>query len=149
MLARMNVLPEIESAWSWTGLRPAEIVGENDFGNLIVKDVDGRYWRLCPEEPSCRIVAQTRSDLDRLSTDQEFLHEWYMRALVEEARGLLGPLVEGRKYCLKIPATLGGRYSGENLGTITLAELVRVSGHIAEQIKDLPDGAKVRLQITE
>ncbi len=145
----MNVLAEIEQAWGWIGLRPIEIVGENDFGNLIVKDVEGRYWRLCPEEPSCRIVARTRGDLDRLSTDQEFLRDWYMRPLVEQARELFGPLAEGRKYCLKIPAVLGGKYDSQNLGTIALAELVRASGHIAEQIKDLPDGAKIQLRITE
>ncbi len=145
----MSVISEIERAWGWTGVRPSEVVGENDFGNLIIKDVDGRYWRLCPEEPSCKVVAQTRQELDRLSIDQEFLHDWNMKPIVEEARERCGPLTEGRKYCLKTPALLGGNYGGDNLATITLVELIRASGHIGEQIKDLPDGAKVQLRVTE
>jgi hypothetical protein len=145
----MNIVEEIESAWGWTGIRPVEVLGENDFGNLLIKDIDGRYWRLCPEELSCEIVAQTRSDLDRLSSDQEFLRDWYARPLVEQACEKLGPLVEGRKYCFKIPAILGGQYAAENMGTIALLELIRASGDIAQQIKDLPAGAKVHLRVVD
>src|SRR5262245_11045179 len=98
----MSIVEEINSAWGWVGIRAAEVVGENDFGNLIIKDTAARYWRLCPEELSCEIVAETRSDLDRLNENQEFLRDWHMVALVEQAHNTCGPLVEGRKYCLKI-----------------------------------------------
>ena len=148
-LDHMNLVAAIESAWGWTGIQPVEVVGENDFGNLMVKDSDGRYWRLCPEELSCEVVAETRGDLDKLSIDQEFLSDWYMGPLVEQARETCGPLPEGRKYCLKIPAVLGGAYSRDNIGTISLLELIDVSGDIAQQIKDLPDGAKVRLRVVD
>jgi hypothetical protein len=145
----MNVVADIEEAWGWVGIQPVEVVGENDFGNLIIKDVHGRYWRLTPEDLSCEVVAQTRAELDQLSVDQEFLRDWHMRSLVEQAREKCGPLPEGRKYCLKIPAILGGQYGGENFATISLVELIRASGHLARQIKDLPDGAKVHLRVTD
>lgn len=61
-----------------------------------------------------------------------------MRSLVEQAREKSGPLPEGRKYCLKIPAILGGEYGGDNLATISLLELIRASGHLAQQTKDSP-----------
>lgn len=146
---RLPLLDEIRSAWGWIGIDPAEVVGENDFGNLIVKDAVGRYWRLCPEDCYCRIVALNREELDALSADQAFLRDWHMSALVDEAFTTLGVLPEGRKYCLKIPGVLGGEYGGTNIGTISLEELVRVSGDIARQIHDLPDGAKIRLQVIE
>lgn len=145
----MSILSEIEKSWSWVGIRPTEVIGENDFGNLMIKDMDGCYWRLSPEDLSCRVVAQTRAELDRLSADQEFLRDWYMRPLVEQAREKCGPLPEGRKYCLKIPGALGGEYGGDNLATISFDELIRASGHLAQQTKDFPEGAKVRLRVTE
>jgi hypothetical protein len=145
----MNLVADIEEAWGWVGIQPVEVVGENDFGNLMIKDVQGRYWRLTPEDLSCEVVAQTRAELDQLSADQEFLDDWTMRSLVEQAREKCGPLPEGRKYCLKIPGVLGGEYGGDNLATISLVDLIRASGHLAQQIKDLPDGAKIRLQITD
>src|SRR4051812_27121689 len=110
----MDIIAAIEATWGWTGIRPAEVVGENDFGNLMVRDTVGRYWRLCPEELSCEVVAQTRCDLDQLSASPEFMRGWYMRAFVDQARETCGPLAEGRKYCLQIPAILGGEYITDN-----------------------------------
>lgn len=145
----MSVVAEIRAAWGWTGLQPREVVRENEFGNLIIKDDEGRYWRLCPEELKCTVVAQNRAELDRLALDPWFLHDWNARPLVRLARETCGALTEGRKYTLKIPAVLGGEYAAENLATIELRDLVLASGDIAQQIKDLPEGSHVHLRIVE
>ena len=145
----MTLVDAVRTTWSWCGIEPVEVVGENDFGNLMVKDVHGKYWRLCPENLSCTVVAENREELDALSKDQEFLRDWHMNALVDYAYERLGVLPEGRKYCLKIPGVLGGEYGGDNVATIGLEELIGASGHLAKQIKDLPDGAKVRIRITD
>jgi len=145
----MDLIATIESAWSWAGIEPAQVVGDNDFGNLIVKDKHGRYWRLCPEDAYCKIVANDRSELDALSQDQEFLHDWNMAFLVQQAKKLLGPLRPGYKYCLKIPGVLGGEYGGSNLASVPFRELVAAFGHIAKEIKGLPNGAQVSLKIVE
>ena len=96
----MDVIKEIKEAWGWVGIDPSEIVGENDFGNLMIKDFIGKYWRLCPEDLYCEVVANNREELDHLSSDQEFLSDWYMQTLVEQAQGHLGSLTNDRKYCL-------------------------------------------------
>jgi len=145
----MELIEQIERAWGWTGIKPAEVVGENDFGNLVVRDAQGQYWRICPEDLYCEVIATDRAAFDALVKDEEFQNDWNMYALVEEAKAKVGPLGSGRKYCLKIPGLLGGEYGGNNLASIGLVELVRVSGDIAFQIKDLPDGAEVRFHITE
>jgi hypothetical protein len=143
----MELTAIVEDAWGWTGLKPDQIVGDNDFGNLMIRDHTGRYWRLCPEDLYCRVIAQSKAELDQLSQDQEFLHDWHMSELVQLARASLGPLRPGFKYCLKIPGTLGGEYGGDNLATISIGGLVSASGHIAKQIEELPDGAQVELSI--
>ncbi|MFT4100805.1 MAG: DUF1851 domain-containing protein [Burkholderiaceae bacterium] len=143
----MKLIATVKEAWGWTGLDPDQIVGDNDFGNLMVKDQAGRYWRLCPEDLYCKVIAHSRAELDRLSQDQEFLRDWYMSALVQEARDRLGPLRPGFKYCLRIPGALGGEYGGGNLAIISLSGLISASGHIAQQVDGLPDGAQVKLNI--
>jgi hypothetical protein len=145
----MSLVDEIRQFWGWVGIDPIEVVGENDFGNLIIKDVEGRYWRLCPEDCYCKLIADNRAALDLLSTDQEFLHDWYMTVLVSLATEKFGSLTQGRKYCLKIPSVLGGAYSTDNLATAPQVELVRISGDIASQISGLPDGAKIKLSVVE
>ncbi|MCR6686072.1 T6SS immunity protein Tdi1 domain-containing protein [Pseudoxanthomonas sp.] len=145
----MELIVVIKGAWGWTGLKPDQIVGDNDFGNLMIKDETGRYWRLCPEDLYCKVVANSRAELDHLSQDQDFLQDWYMTELVQQARERLGPLRPGFKYCLKIPGTLGGEYGGDNLATISFDDLVTASGDIAQQIEELPDGAQVKLSIID
>lgn len=106
----MDLISEIREAWGWVGIDPIEVVGQNDFGNLIIRDEDDKYWRLCPEDVYCEIIAKKRQELDNLSKDQTFLVDWNMSALVEAAKGSVGLLEEGRKYCLVIPGVLGGAY---------------------------------------
>ena len=146
MRHQMSLVDEIRESWGWAGIEPVEVVGENDFGNLIIKDEDGRYWRLCPEDCYCEVIAANRAELDQLSIDLEFLHDWYMKALVSLASDKCGPLTDGRKYCLKIPGILGGAYGGDNLATAPQVELVRFSGDLARQIKDLPEGSPIKLK---
>jgi hypothetical protein len=143
------MISNIKESWGWIGIDPVEIIDQNEFGNLIIKDTDGRFWRLCPEELSCEIVAANPEELSTLLEDREFLRDWNMQALVDYAKEKLGPLQDGRKYCLKIPGILGGEYGGDNLGTISLLEMIDFSGDLANQIKDLPDGAKIEFDLTD
>jgi len=145
----MELLTSIYESWSWAGIKPSQVVGDNSFGNLIIKDEVGLYWRLCPEDLYCKVVANSRAELDTLSHTQEFLEDWYMVNLEVAAKEQLGPLRPGYKYCLKIPGVLGGEYGGSNLATVPLVELVAVSGHMAREIQDLPNGAQIRLRVTE
>jgi hypothetical protein len=145
----MNIIEAIASSWGWTGIRPIEVVGENNFGNLIVKDVVGMYWRICPEDVYCEVIAKNREELDTLSASQEFLADWYMHALAQRAEEKLGPLTEGQKYHFVIPGTLGGEYGASNLQTVSLVEQIRFSGDLGKQINELPDGAQVKLQVIE
>ena len=143
----MDILEIVAESWGWAGINPVEIVLENEFGNLIIRDMDGKYWRLCPEDLYCKIVANDRVELDSLLSNQEFLHDWYMKSLVAIAMETYGPLSPGRKYTFVTPGVLGGAYAIDNIKTVPQSEQVGLSGEIGEKIKDLPDGAKIKLTV--
>ncbi len=143
----MSIIQSIVDSWSWIGIVPDEVVGENDFGNLIIKDTSQRYWRLCPEDAYCEVIAQNRVELDELSKNQEFLEDWYMENLVQQAKEAHGELAENTKYCLVIPGVLGGAYDISNIKTTPLKEIIEFSGYVAKQIQDLPDGAEISLNV--
>lgn len=145
----MTIIEAIKESWSWSGIEPEEVVGENDFGNLMIRDIHGRFWRLCPEDVYCRVIAESRKELDALSQNQEFLADWYMTALTEQAKEKFGLLQPERKYHLTIPGVLGGEYGIANIRTVPQIEQIRISGDIGRQIKELPHGAKVKLVIEE
>lgn len=129
----MHIIDEIRESWGWAGLDPVEIAGENAFGNLIIKDSQGRFWRLCPEDCYCRIVANNRQELDALTANADFMHDWQMQKLVDLAREKLGELPPGGKYTLKIPGLLGGEYGGDNLAITRQVHLVRASALVAKR----------------
>ena len=144
-----DLLRVIRESWGWTGLDPVEVVDENDFGNVIVRDASGSYWRIVPEDLSCEVVAENRAALDTLSRDQVFLKDWYMESLVADAVRVHGPLEGGRKFFLLTPGPLGGAYDSKNVRTAPVEEVLGLAGDIARQIKDLPDGAKVEIKVVE
>jgi len=145
----MDVLDVIRDSWSFTGLDPRFVHDVNAFGNVLVEGSDGRYWRICPEELSCDPVAESEEELQRLRSSPEFEEDWRMERLVSLATSKLGSPPEGSCFCLKIPAVLSGAYDLENVGTITIRELLATAGDIAFQIKDVPDGAKNRLRTVD
>jgi hypothetical protein len=48
-----------------------------------------------------------------------------------------------------LPSILGGEYNAENIGVISQQELITFSGYLAKEIKDLPDGAKIKFSFVE
>ena len=144
----MGIIDIVAESWAWSGIQPVEIVLENEFGNLIIRDIDSKYWRLCPEDLYCKIVANNKDELKSLLSNQEFLHDWYMKALVGIAKDTHGPLPPGRKYYFVTPGVLGGAYAIDNIKTVPQSEQVGVSGEIGQKIKDLPDGAKIKITVS-
>src|SRR5262245_43189804 len=126
----MDLLGIISKAWGWMGIVPKEVLEMSAFGNVILKDDAGRYWRICPEELSCTMIAETAERYRQLLDTSEFRLDWEMGDLVGLAKRLLGPISADRCYCLKMPSVLGGKYDEENLGMITRSEILAFSGHM-------------------
>lgn len=141
------MLTAINKAWYWIGVKAKEIVQINDFGNIIFKSTENEFWRICPEELYCEKIADSQSDYVKLLSDSEFIEDWEMDNLVQIAKDSLGELMDGEKYCLKLPGVLGGEYNSENIGKVSQMEQIGFSGDLAKQIKDLPDGAKIKINI--
>jgi len=140
----MNLLDAIHEGWGWRGIEPRRSVVRNAFGNVIVEDVAGHFWRICPEDLHAEVIARSVVELEQCRAHPDFVTDWELQRLTDAARERFGDSGEGRCYCLMIASAMGGLYSIENVGTISLVELLGVSGDIARQIKDLPDGTKVK-----
>ena len=145
----MEHLSITSEEWGWTGIKPREIVRQNGFGNLLVEDERGGYWRIGPEELSCILIANDSHQFEQLEDDDDFQHDWEMAKLTAEAKASLGEPGDGRCFYLKIPAVLGGEYAIDNIGQISLTELISVSGDTAKQIEELPDGTRIKIKLVD
>ncbi|MGH1416529.1 MAG: T6SS immunity protein Tdi1 domain-containing protein, partial [Pelagimonas sp.] len=149
MIWVMSILRKINEHWGWTGLKAIEILGRNEFGNFLVLDEKQNYWRICPEELTCEVVAENRQAYLQRVNSEDFQEDWKMSNVVELARKHLGRLKAHRAYYLVIPGVLGGRYDTSNIRTAPLEELIGHSGDLALAIKDLPDGAQIELRVID
>ena len=81
----MSILDTVSTAWGWVGITPEKVIAENEFGNLIIKDLEGMYWRLCPEDLYCEVIADDDADYNELVKDEEFNQDWFMDVMVNKA----------------------------------------------------------------
>lgn len=73
-------------------------------------------------------------------TGHPLAHDW---------QSMHGPLRPGRRLIPKVPFVLGGDYAVENLYDAEAVHAMRYRGHLAAQMRDLPDGSAVRLRIID
>jgi len=141
------MIETINKNWGWTGAMADEVIVINEFGNIIFRSGDGCYWRICPEELSCKVIANNTAEYEKLWQDEEFLHDWEMKKLVDMAKADLGELEPGEKYCLKLPAVIGGLYEVHNFGKVEQLEQISFSGDFGRQIQGMSDGAGIKINL--
>ncbi len=144
-----DLLQAIAKGWSWKLGNPVEIVATNSFGNTIVRNDAGQYFRIMPEEWQCELLASAASELEQKREQPDFIRDWEMMPLVTRAEAAHGPLTDGQVYYLVVPGVLGGQYAEENIRKISLVELFAYSGDMAHQLDGLPDGAQVKIVLKE
>ncbi|WP_248918438.1 SMI1/KNR4 family protein [Pseudomonas entomophila] len=58
-----------------------------------------------------------------------------------------GALEQGYRLLPKVPFVLGGKFEADNLYACDATEGMKMRGELAQKIKDLPDGAELKLQV--
>jgi hypothetical protein len=96
-----------------------------------------------PETAECVFLADTLDDWAReiLSRYADLTGHPLARAWQQ----LNGPLPIGKRLIPKIPFILGGKFDVSNLSAVDATQAMRYRGDLWQQIRDLPDGAQVRL----
>lgn len=141
----MEILQIINDSWNWLKVEAMDVIDINKFGNIVFQNKDESIWRICPEELYCEKIANSKTDFLALKNQPEFMEDWEMTKFVEIAEAKYCIQNENRVFCLKHPAVLGGAYDADNISTISLKELIRFSGDLAFQIKDLKNGQNIKL----
>lgn len=142
----MNMRDIIQKEWGWLGFEVDQVLEVNAFGNVLFSSMDGQRWRICPKDLLCEPIASREADYRLLLQDADFQLDWKMGCLVEMARDTIGDLHEGYSYCLKLWTPLGGEYVADNIAQAPTDEVIASAGHVAFQIKDVPNGGQIQLK---
>lgn len=134
--------------WAW--LLPSDLTVwmANRFGDLIFVPEDGTVQILDIGVGSVGQLAKSREDFFTRIDLGDNADNWLLISLTEEcvASGLtLGP---GQCYIFKVAPVFGGKYALDNIEVGDLVVNYHLLAQIHKQIKDLPDGAQVKLVVS-
>ena len=142
----MSVLEALRDGWGWTEVAFADVHRVSPMGHLLLSDTEGCFHYLDADGLRIEALGNEQAAAAHFAKD-ETREVWQAAALVEAARERLGDCPEGSVYTLTPLALLEGNYSHESLWICPLEELIRFTGNVARQLKDLPDGAEYRIVI--
>jgi hypothetical protein len=144
----VNLVDAVNEGWGWTGLTATRVVAQSPMGHLIVSDADDSYFYVDPDGMAI-ITLGTESEAQAHFASDEAKQLWSGGALVEEGKRRFGEPPAGSVFTIKPHAMIEGRYEPENLCVMSLDELIRFTGDLAQQIKDLPDGSQIQFEVTD
>jgi hypothetical protein len=144
-----SILEVLRANWSWAFSEPTRVLERNPFGNLLVEVGDGSIWRVCPEDLTASQIAASAADLAAVTQDEEFQTDWDPEAWIEAAEEALGPLGPHQCYSFKIWPVLGASYDVSNMAVMPILEWLAASGDVGRQVKDLPEGTPIRLDVRD
>jgi hypothetical protein len=138
LLGYAEVLPSSFTVWM-----------VNRLGDVIAVFEDGSVHLL--DTGNCIIsrVASSRDEFCTLIDLDDNAEGWLMISIVDQCRESGMHLSENQCYGFKVPPILGGKYEIENMEPTDLSVHYSFLADIYRQTRDLPDGTKIRVVVTE
>ena len=140
------LLEVLRQKWAWVLDDPTQVLMVSAFGNVLVTCHDGTLWQVIPKVLMARKIRNDRNYVAAFD-DEQFRTQWFLEGVAEVAEAALGSLHEGQCYAFKIWPIMGGGFSADNMYVATTTEWLAMSGDVGGQIKDLPSGTTVTLDI--
>lgn len=135
------------SCWSPILPTPVRILQTNLFGDAFVLVGDGTVHMLERASHSAQRIASSEEEFGREIEDDA--HGWQLRRLADQCRSAGKVLADGECYAFTTLPILGGEYTVQNIWITRWQEWFSFTADLFQQIKDLPDGATVRLNVID
>lgn len=137
----------LRASWAWLIAEPYKPVLFSALGDTFLQLESGAILWLNTGTAELTEVAQSWEHfVELLRTEQA--EEWFMPGLVEqlhEAGKVPGP---GQCYTyVTLPVFVEGKYEVSNLNPVPAKEHFAFTGELHQQIKNLPNGAQVKVVI--
>lgn len=141
-----DILPGVPVPLIPLHLKNSVVFAMDSFGDVFVQHSDG-IARVSTEVSE---VAEDWGDLEAWVSDvisdpdgvlgKGFLEEWVV---------VNGPMAKGHRLTPKMPIIFGGAFTVENMVAMPIEEILSFRAYIYDQIKDLPDGARVMIDTVD
>lgn len=141
--------PDLLSSWVWLIPRQLTVWFVNRFGDLFLVFDDGSVHKLDVGSGSLEKLADSRDHFATVIDEGNNANDWLMTPLVDKLVSAGVSLAPGECYSYVRLPVLGGDYTVANTRVVPLAQHYKAFGPIHERIQDLPDGTRVKLDVTD
>jgi len=135
------------ACWRWLCPQQVTLINRNAYGDLFLRDEEGKVFWLDVATGSLSQIADSESRFFALSEDTDKLEEWFAESDARDAaeRGL----IPGPTQCIgfSVPLVFAESASGNSPYIADIYDHVGFLGDLHKQIAATPDGTKVRLII--
>ncbi len=138
---------EVLSPWSWSLPEEVTIWLMNRYGDLFLIMEGDAVHMLDVGIGTLKQLADSPDDFSDLLGEGDNANQWLMIPLVDSLVSSGQTLEPGQCYGYAQLPVFGGEYSVENTIVLPLDEHYSVTGSVHEQIKDVPDGEEVEIEI--
>lgn len=135
------------SAWASVLPVAVTVLRTNLFGDVFLADQTGAVHML--ERGACSATQITGSEEEFWRKVDDDTEGWQLRALADACRRASKPLGDGQCYAFTTLPVFGGAYVVENIWVGPWNDWFSFTAEVFEQIKDLPDGAKIKFKIVD
>lgn len=119
----------------------------NLFGDIIMVNSDESISYFDSSSGEMNVIAKDRDSFCELIDAGNNANDWLMIPLVDKCKSAGLFIGKNQCYSFKHPPVLGGEYLPGNVHVCDIAVHYGFMSDITNQIADLPDGAKVRINI--
>lgn len=138
---------DLLAEWRWLlGGRP-RLVGWSAAGDLFARAPNGAVLRLDTGGGTLERAAPSLEAFEHFLRDTEKAAELLLLPVVRAFEDRHGPLGAGECLGFTTLPILGGSYTVENRYRLSMAEHAAFTGDAHRQLRDLPDGAAVKIKI--
>jgi len=151
-----ETVAEVAAAWAWLIPEPWRVVVCSMFGGLFLEKASGGVlWLECATGEVERVAdsaAAFNAYLGGARDDawKDQVDEWFLGDFVERLHAAGKRPGPGQCYGLTIlPVFAEGRYTVENVFVLSVREWLTATGAVHRQLRDCPDGARVKLWVAD
>lgn len=139
--------PTLLENWGWLLPDTFGVWMANTFGDLFIETEDGAISLLDINAGRFRTLAGSRDEFIEKLGESDNAVSWFYIPLVDalRGRGIVPP--PGSCYAFNRPPLLGGDYHPDNVRVAGFAPHLAFTGDLAEQLRDVEDGAEVELKV--
>jgi len=145
-LPSAEALSALQKAWAWLLPPRFEPVLASTLGDVFFQQGGADvFWLNTGTAEITRVASSRLEFMELLGTEKA--DEWFMPRLIEELQAagkFLQP--DGCYTYVALPIFREGKYEVANLNPVPAAEHFYVSGEVHRQIRELPNGSKVRFR---